>query len=56
MLRDVPEASSLLPLACLWLGCTSTYVWQQGDRTRRLRQGEGVEQGDPFVAHVTCCS
>ena len=47
-LRDVPEASLLLPFACLWLGRTWTYVWQQGDRTRRLYQGEGVEQGDPL--------
>ena len=47
-LKEVPEASALLPFVRLWLGRTSTYCWQQGARTRHLQQGEGVEQGDPL--------
>ncbi|CAE7505107.1 unnamed protein product [Symbiodinium natans] len=47
-LRDVPKAAALLPFVRRWLDRTSTYVWQQGARTRHLRQAEGVEQGDPL--------
>ena len=44
-LREVPQASALLPFVRLWYARESVYVWAAGPLTHRITQAEGGEQG-----------
>ena len=35
-LREVPQASALLPFVCLWYARESVYVWAAGSQTHRI--------------------
>ena len=48
-LREVPQASALLPFVRLWYARESAYVWAAGSQAHRITQAEGGEQGDPLM-------
>ena len=48
-LRDTPSTLSVLPFARMWYARESCYVWAAGDRSHRIPQAEGGEQGDPLM-------
>ena len=48
-LREVPQASALLPFVRLWYARESVYVWAAGSQAHRITQAEGGEQGDPLM-------
>ena len=48
-LREVPQASALMPFVRLWYARESVYVWAAGSQAHRITQAEGGEQGDPLM-------
>ena len=48
-LREVPQASALLPFVRFWYAREFVYVWAAGSQAHRITQAEGGEQGDPLM-------
>ena len=48
-LREVPQASALMPFVRLWYARESVYVWAASSQAHRITQAEGGEQGDPLM-------
>ena len=43
-LREVPQASALMPFVRLWYARESVYIWAAGSQAHRITQAEGGEQ------------
>ena len=54
-LRSLPTAHRLLPFVLLSYGSPSTYLWRDAaGAVHSIPQGEGGEQGDPFMPALFC--
>jgi len=54
-LRDLPNASVILPFVSMFYGKNSTYLWtDEYGVVHNIEQGDGGEQGDPLMPALYC--